>query len=89
MKVVVSGEGDSVCCETTGLAYKKCRGKYMTLSQISEEILSKRTFFLRNVALFTELGEEDLKVLAKNFHSRKYKKKRLFSTREMIAMFYM
>ncbi|UCF85675.1 MAG: Crp/Fnr family transcriptional regulator [Desulfobacteraceae bacterium] len=49
----------------------------MNPSQISEEILSKRVVFLRNVALFAEMGEEDLKVLAKNFHSRKYKKKEI------------
>ncbi len=41
---------------------------------LSEEILSKRTTFFANVALFAELGEEDLKVLAGDFQSRKYKR---------------
>jgi CRP-like cAMP-binding protein len=42
---------------------------------ISEENLSKRTSFLKKIALFSDLGEENLKILATKFHSRKYKKK--------------
>lgn len=44
---------------------------------MSDEILSKRTDFLREVPLLARLGEENLKVLAGNFHSRKYKRKEI------------
>lgn len=44
---------------------------------LSEEILLKRTAFLKNVALFAKLGEEDLGILAGNFQSRKYRKKEI------------
>ena len=42
---------------------------------INEETLAKRTSFLKNIALFSDLGEENLKILATKFHARKYKKK--------------
>jgi len=44
---------------------------------MSDEILSKRTDFLRKVPLLARLGEENLKVLTGNFHSRKYKRKEI------------
>ena len=49
----------------------------MDTTPISGEILSKRTAFLRKVELFAELGETDLKILARDFHSRKYKRKEI------------
>ena len=42
---------------------------------IKDKILLKRTDFLQKVPLFAGLGEEDLKILARDFHSRKYRKK--------------
>ena len=42
---------------------------------ISEQNLSKRKSFLQKIALFSDLREENLEVLATKFHSRKYKKK--------------
>lgn len=44
---------------------------------IADEILSKRTAFLRKIDLFAELGERDLNILAGEFHSRKYKRKEI------------
>ena len=49
----------------------------MSSSPISEEILSKRSDFLQVVPLFAELSDEDLKILARHFHSRKYKRKEI------------
>lgn len=46
-------------------------------SSMNDEIVSKRTAFLRKVPLLARLGEEDLRVLAGNFHSRKYKRKEI------------
>jgi CRP/FNR family cyclic AMP-dependent transcriptional regulator len=42
---------------------------------IADETISKRTAFLQKVPLFRNLGDEDLEVLARNFHPRKYKRK--------------
>jgi CRP-like cAMP-binding protein len=44
---------------------------------IRDEILLKRIEFLREVPLFSGLGEEDLKILARDFYSRKYRKKQI------------
>lgn len=44
---------------------------------INDKILLKRTDFLQEVPLFAGLGEEDLKILARDFHSRKYRKKEI------------
>jgi len=42
---------------------------------IADDILLKRTAFLRKVEPFSQLGERDLNILAGNFRSRKYKPK--------------
>jgi len=47
----------------------------MGASLISEEVISKRITFLKMAALFSELGSENLKTLAKKFHARNYKRK--------------
>ena len=47
----------------------------MSSFPIKDEILLKRTDFLQKVPVFAGLGEEDHKILARDFHSRKYRKK--------------
>ena len=49
----------------------------MSSFPINDEIMLKRADFLQKVPLFSGLGEEDLKILAKDFHSRKYRKKEI------------
>jgi CRP-like cAMP-binding protein len=46
----------------------------MESSLINREILTKRTAFLKNVDLFAGLKIENLKIIAKNLSSRRYKK---------------
>ncbi len=46
----------------------------MGSSSIDGEILSRRTDFLRDIALFAGLEEEDLNIIAENLNSRRYKK---------------
>ena len=47
----------------------------MGASLISEELITKRITFLKLATLFSELGSENLKTLAKKFHARNYKRK--------------
>ncbi len=63
----------------TYLGSNKLKGCHMhtSLSLSSEERLNKRMSFLRQVALFAELEVNDLKIIAKNLYSRKYKKKEI------------
>ena len=49
----------------------------MDTAPISREILSKRKAFLREADLFAALREADLNILARDFHSRKYKRKEI------------
>jgi len=49
----------------------------MSSSQINDEVLLKRTSFLQGIPLFAELGEADLEILTRDFHSRKYRKKEI------------
>ena len=50
------------------------RGRQMGASMISEEVLSKRTAFLKMTTPFSELKSENLEILAKKFRVRDYKK---------------
>lgn len=47
----------------------------MGASMISDEVLSKRTAFLKMTALFSELKSENLEILARKFRARDYKRK--------------
>ena len=46
----------------------------MSSSSVDAEILGKRTDYLKNIAFFTGLKEEYLKIIAQDLNSRKYKK---------------